>query len=298
MTRRALSTGRTGAIAPYLRHLRLPFQLTLAPLFLWGLFIAGGGADARVLVAFIGQHLFLYPGITAFNAVYDRDTGPVSFLRHPPPPPAGLMTLALLLQLVGAVLATLVGAGFLLIYVAIAALAAAYSHPAVRWKAHPWKSAAAVSLGQGGLGLLAGWVAGGAAVASAPLAMLGAAAATLATFGLYPLTQVFQVADDRARGDRTLAVALGPARALRMSAAALAAAVVAMSLLAAARLGSVAAMVTLGGGGVLVAAVRRFARDLAAGPMPGELMYRRATRLNLAGALGSLALVLLFAAFA
>ena len=197
--------------------MRLPFQLTLAPLFLWGAFLSGERLGFALATSFIALHFCLYPGITAFNSAYDRDEGPVSGMLHPPAVPPGLLAFSMLLQLVGALLATYAGWWFLAIYMAIALLAAAYSHPRTRWKADPFASAATVAIGQGVLGFLAGWcAASGTLPEFADLrALLGGSVAGLTTLGLYPATQVFQVEEDEARGDRTLAVALGPARALR-----------------------------------------------------------------------------------
>jgi hypothetical protein len=130
------------AATAYVKHLRLPFQLTLAPLFLWGFLLAEGQLGVRPVLAFASLHLFLYPGITAFNSAYDRDEGPVAGMERPPPVPRRLLGFSLAVQALGAAAAALAGALFLLIYAAIAALAAAYSHPAMRWKANPWASAA------------------------------------------------------------------------------------------------------------------------------------------------------------
>src|SRR5438552_16250684 len=65
-------------------HLRLHFQLLLAPIFLWGFLLGGGRVDARAMLAFVVVHLFLYGGATAFNSAYDRDVGPVGGLERPP----------------------------------------------------------------------------------------------------------------------------------------------------------------------------------------------------------------------
>ena len=126
-----------GSLVPYLRHLRLPFQLTLAPLYLWGWLLGGGPADRDFVLAAVALHLFLYPGITAFNSAYDRDEGPVGGMLAPPPVPPRLLGFSLALQAAGAALTVAVGPVLLAIYLAIAALAAAYSHPRVRLKAHP-----------------------------------------------------------------------------------------------------------------------------------------------------------------
>jgi 1,4-dihydroxy-2-naphthoate octaprenyltransferase len=198
--------------------MRLPFQLTLAPLFLWGFFLSEAQAGLAVLLGFVSLHFLLYPGITAFNSAYDRDTGPVSGMEQPPEVPPGLLGFSMLLQAVGAGLAAAAGMPFLLIYGGIALLAAGYSHPATRWKASPWTSALTVALGQGLLGFAAGWVSGADTIPAigGDRFLLGGVAAALTTLGLYPSTQVFQIDEDKLRGDRTLAVMLGPVRALRL----------------------------------------------------------------------------------
>ena len=51
-----------------LAHLRLHFQLLLAPIFLWGYFLSGVRTPADFWLAFVAFHIFLYGGITAFNS--------------------------------------------------------------------------------------------------------------------------------------------------------------------------------------------------------------------------------------
>jgi 1,4-dihydroxy-2-naphthoate octaprenyltransferase len=201
----------------YWKHLRVPFQLSLAPLFLWGYFLASLHLTPAFFLGFVAFHFCLYTGITAFNSAYDRDKGPVGGMLTPPPVPPGLLLFSLLVQAVGAMLAAGVNRVFLAIYLIIAAMGAAYSHPRTRWKAHPVASAATVFIGQGALGFLAGWAAasGGLAGVGSERGTWGMLSAAFTTLGLYPLTQVYQIEEDSARGDRTLAVVLGPAGALR-----------------------------------------------------------------------------------
>jgi 1,4-dihydroxy-2-naphthoate octaprenyltransferase len=199
----------------YLIHLRLPFQLTLAPIFLWGVLLSAGGWDGATSAAFVALHLFLYPAATAFNSAYDRDLGPVGGLERPPDVPSGLLGFSLGWASIGVPIAAAAGWRFLLVYALIAAWTAAYSHPRIRWKASPWKSAAAIALGQGALGFVAGWAAAAAPTAGVATLLAGAAGTALTALGLYPATQVFQVEEDRGRGDRTLAVTLGATASLR-----------------------------------------------------------------------------------
>lgn len=215
-------TARWQTLRAHWKHLRVLYQMTLAPLFLWGYFLARERPEIRVLPAFFAFHFLLYTGITAYNSFYDRDEGAIGGMEHPPPVPAFLLPLALLLQGAGAVLALWIAPVFAGIYLVFMVLSVLYSHPRFRWKAHPLLSTLVVSGGQGGLGFLAGWAAARGEIVSAYslTGILGGTAAALTTLGMYPITQVFQVEEDVRRGDRTLCVVLGVSRALRLSQAA------------------------------------------------------------------------------
>jgi 4-hydroxybenzoate polyprenyltransferase len=193
-------------------HLRLHYQLLfLSPLFMWGVALGGGVISRRTVIGFVAFHVFLYGGVTAYNSYYDRDEGPVGGFRVPPPVTPQLLGFSLAVQAAGLLLALYVGAAFAALYLAIAALSLAYSHPRVRWKAKPIHSLLVVAFGQGTAGFVAGLLAAGSSFTAlaSPRVALGAAVATLCTVGLYPLTQLYQIDEDRARGDRTFAVAFG-----------------------------------------------------------------------------------------
>jgi len=192
-------------------HLRLQFQAVLAGIFVWGFALADGVFDARAWVAFVALHVGLYGGVTAYNAYYDQDVGPVTGLRRPPPAGAACRWGGLGFIAAGAVAATWVGNTFAVIYLCIALLGIGYSHPRVRFKRHPLASLGVVAIGQGALGFLAGAAAAvprGLPPWNVALASGGAAVLCFVT-GLYPLTQVFQIDEDRARGDHTFAARYG-----------------------------------------------------------------------------------------
>lgn len=199
-------------------HLRLHFQLLLAPIFLWGFVLAGGQVDRRFWVAFAALHIFLYGGTTAYNSYYDRDEGPVGGLKQPPPVTPELLPFSLVFQTVGALLALAVSPIFFTLYLFIFALFTAYSHPGIRLKKRPVVGLLTVALGQGVLAGLSGAAAANASpVALSPLAWLGIVAASALTTGFYPITQVYQIDEDLARGDVTFAAWVGPARAFRFA---------------------------------------------------------------------------------
>jgi 1,4-dihydroxy-2-naphthoate octaprenyltransferase len=87
----------------------------------------------------------------------------------------------------------------------------AYSHPRWRWKRSVWASLLAVSIGQGMLAFVVGYLSAGARLASLfdSAVVLAATGSSLIVLGLYPVTQVYQIDEDTARGDRSLAVAIG-----------------------------------------------------------------------------------------
>ncbi|MDB5215050.1 MAG: hypothetical protein JWO86_2977 [Myxococcaceae bacterium] len=192
----------------FLVHLRLPFQLTLAPFMLWGAAVSHARLSAPFVVAFVVLQVCFYGGTTAFNSHYDRDEGPVGGLEKPPPAGPWLLPGSVVLQGIGLVLAALLDPRFFAVCLAYAVLGVLYSHPKTRWKARPFASWAVVMFGQGLLGALAGVVASRDASVTTEAAW-GLAGAALLVGGMYPLTQLFQTEEDAARGDVTAAIALG-----------------------------------------------------------------------------------------
>jgi 1,4-dihydroxy-2-naphthoate octaprenyltransferase len=210
--------------------LRLHFQPLLAPIYLFGALVAADAAGVarplaqpEVWLGALSLHVFLYGGTTAFNSYYDRDEGPVGGMLHPPPVDAGLLPFSLAVQAVGLLLALPVGPAFTAAWLLLFAVFTGYSHPSVRLKARTWTALAAIALGQGAVGFALAWLtlAPPAGLAT-PASALRMAVTALIVTGLYVVTQSYQVAEDRARGDRTLPVLLGPRRALRASVALLA----------------------------------------------------------------------------
>lgn len=209
------------------RHLRLPFNVLLSPMYLWGVWLVGGDPHPGVLlVGYLALHVFLYGGTNALNSYFDRDEGPVGGMWRPPAVDPGLLTFAWWVQGLGVPLAVWVGAPFAATYAALFAVATAYSHPRWRWKSRPRAAIATVALGQGGLGTLAGACAAVGADLRAwpalqdPRLVLGMLVAAALITGLYVISQVYQTGEDRRRGDVTYPVLVGPRRALRASLAA------------------------------------------------------------------------------
>ena len=192
------------ALRDFLVHLRLPFQVALSTAMLWGVVWSSGTLSLRFLWVWLAWTVALSGGATAYNSYFDRDEGPVGGLRRPPKVRPSMLWLSLALQLAGALLlaacTTWTDAG---VYALGAVVFFAYSTPGIRTKSRPWLATATVALGSGALASLAGSLAGGGG------ANLGMLSAALFIAGFYPLTQLGQIDEDRRRGDRTFAVALG-----------------------------------------------------------------------------------------
>jgi len=175
--------------------------------------------------AWLGWVVCLNGGTLAFNSAYDRDVHDIAYLRDPPPPPSWLAGFALCVMIVGAALATALLPLLGLVTALCVALSVLYSHPAVRWKSVPGADLAVNMVGYGGGTTLAGLLAGQLAFAGAEhQAALLRSPAWLLVLGFallfgsfYPATQLYQLADDRERGDRTLAAALGRRPSLVLS---------------------------------------------------------------------------------
>lgn len=200
-------------------HLRLRFQFFLSPIFLWGFLIAESRIDRAFIFGYMAFHVFGYAGGTAFNSYYDRDSGPIGGLEHPPPIPRGLLPFSIVWQLIGFAIALAINLPFAAIYTIMFWMSVAYSHPRTRFKGKPLPALATVALGQGIFAYLGGWACARGeliSVLSIP-GLLGVFASTLIVVGYYPLTEIYQIDEDQQRGDTTLAVWLGPANSFRFA---------------------------------------------------------------------------------
>ena len=111
------------------------------------------------------------------------------------------------LMLAGQGIALLLPRGFAIAYAICFAMSMLYSVPPVRLKAAAGADWLINMIGFGTLTPYAGWALSSHALTPAGVWALGGFAPLFAA--LYPLTQLYQLDQDRARGDRTLAIALG-----------------------------------------------------------------------------------------
>ena len=193
-------------------------------------FAPGSNAQAlgRIVAGGLLWTVCLNGGTLALNSAYDHDTDDIGYLDHPPPVPEGMALTSFLLMLIGLAGSFVVGTGFGIAYGVAFVLSLLYSVPPVRLKAVAGADILVNMAGYGALTFAAGALATGstpeapAGLGSAIVCLSVGFAVLFAAF--YPMTQIYQVPEDRARGDRTLVVRLGARRALILSLGALAAA--------------------------------------------------------------------------
>ena len=256
MVTRARAAGYAlfGTRFDYLLHLRPAEWPIMAAHTGVGYLLAEGLTAARA-----GRHLgaalaglvlwvvCLNGGTLALNSAFDRDEGDVAYLRQPPPAPRGLAGFSLGLMVAGQLAACFLPLPFALAYAGCFVLSVLYSVPPFRLKAVAGADWVINMWGFGTLTPYAGWASTGVPVDPARGLVLLAFCPLFAA--LYPLTQLYQLEEDRRRGDRTLASALGPERSLDV---ALVAAAIGFGLLGA---GAVRAGWRLPGDGWRVAAL-------------------------------------------
>lgn len=220
--RRALGYRLLGRGFEYLLHLRpaeWPIMFvhlltgTALSLGLAGLLTGHGGW--AVLTGSLAFVVGLNGGTLALNSAFDRDEGDIAYLKRPPPPPRGLALFGLTLMALGMVAALRLPAAYAQAYGLCAILSVLYSVPPIRLKAIPGVDWLVNMVGFGLLTPYAGWTLTGAPVIGPGRIVLIAFALLFGS--LYPLTQIYQLEEDRRRGDRTLAVALGLDRSLALA---------------------------------------------------------------------------------
>ena len=170
------------------------FQLDPQTWALWGLMVLAW--------AVLGNG-----GTLAFNSAFDRDEGDVAFLHDPPRPPRRLAFFALVVMALGALLSGLISTRFLVAYLVCWVMSVLYSMPPFRMKGRPGVDMLISSLGYGAMTAYAGWAAVDRPLVP-PITNVSVAFFFLLA-AWYPVTQFYQMEEDRRRGDRTLSLTIG-----------------------------------------------------------------------------------------
>jgi 4-hydroxybenzoate polyprenyltransferase len=198
----------------YLLHLRPMEWPIMTAHFLLGTFIATGLRAPGKATA-LGWLLFVAltnGGTLAINSAFDQDEGDIGYLRQPPKPPRFLLHVSVLMLTASLLLGFLLPPVFAWSNALCVVMAVLYSVPPIRLKARAGWDMVINCTGFGLLTPMAGWGLTGVPLSTA---FVHVAIGFAFLFGaLYPMTQIYQIEEDRARGDRTLVIKLGEVRSL------------------------------------------------------------------------------------
>jgi 1,4-dihydroxy-2-naphthoate octaprenyltransferase len=195
-----------------LLHLRIPFSFFLLPIFIFAVSLSPQPVVWKTILVFFLLHFLLYPASNGYNSYYDKDEDSIGGLEKPPPVSKELWYVSLALDGLALVLGLFLGWVFvagLFVYGLISKL---YSYDGVRLKKYPILSWVLASFFQGAFTFLMTYQAVNEVpveVLLRPEILFPAMLSTAFLGGSYPITQVYQHAEDARRGDLTLSRLLG-----------------------------------------------------------------------------------------
>lgn len=193
----------------FIVHLRLHYQFFILSggFLMASLFVESVDWKTYVL-QFLNVHILLFGGATAFNSYWDKDEGAIGGLKNPPKMQNWMRWVSLLIQVIGLGFAMEMGTEFLLIYLVSMIFFWLYSTPKARWKGKPILSLIAIGISTGTNSFLLGYLAAGGERLGFREGLTAFAIAAL-ILSLYPVSQIFQIKEDKKRGDLTFAIRFG-----------------------------------------------------------------------------------------
>lgn len=195
-------------ITHFILHLRLHYQFVLlSGGFLLGGFMSPEMNTQQYWLQFLNVHVLLFGGATAYNSWWDKDTGPIGGLKHPPEMKLWMHRVSLIMMFAGFFWACFIGWIYATVYMVSLILFWLYSTPHARWKGHPILSLFAIGISTGFNSVLLGTISAGGPINQTIFVV--ALGASLILLSLYPVSQIFQQVDDRRRKDVTFTLAYG-----------------------------------------------------------------------------------------
>ncbi len=200
-------TTRSGAWLNAIHHLRIPFSIFLMPVY-WFALIPIEVDVYRAAMVFIALHIFIYPASNGYNSYFDRDVESIGGLKHPPEVTRELWYVVLAFDLFSLLIALLVNLPFAVMALIYLLVSKAYSYEKIRLKKYPVTGAITVVVFQGFFTYMAVQAGAGEPVSLFDNVGYGIVS-TLFLLGSYPMTQIYQHAEDEKHGDYTLSRMLG-----------------------------------------------------------------------------------------
>lgn len=196
-------------IRTFIVHLRLHYQFfILAGGYFIGSLFVETFTPLTFWLQFLNMCILLFGGATVYNSWHDKDEGPIGGLKHPPPMQPWMRIAAIWMQFVGLLLAHWAGMAFTYLYLLSMVLFWLYSTPRARWKGNPILSLVAIGVSTGTNSFWMGYLAAGGEWITPIIGIAGVGVA-LVFLSLYPVSQIYQMKADSARGDHTFAIMYG-----------------------------------------------------------------------------------------
>jgi 4-hydroxybenzoate polyprenyltransferase len=213
------SAETTSGIPVWLRstivHLRLKNTLHVAPVVLFAISQSPQLSIRGAILTVVILHLFIFPASVGYNSYFDKDTKPTGGIKTPLPVHKSLYWVATGLEITAVGLAWLVNTPFLICILVTIAASRFYSHPKIRIKARPIVGYLWVFFFQGGYSYIMVHlgISGDPQIVLEQLFtsqyLFPAAFCSFLVGGSYPLSQIYQFEEDKARGDITIAIVMG-----------------------------------------------------------------------------------------
>ncbi|MGN8067580.1 UbiA family prenyltransferase [Mucilaginibacter sp. 22184] len=193
-------------------HLRFVFSVFLLPVYLFAFSQAHDVHVGSAILVFFIWHLLAFPASNGYNSYFDRDEESIALLAKPPEVDISLYYFSILLEVVAFLLGFLISWEFAFAVLLYGIMSKLYSHSATRLKKYPIISFLTVFFFQGafiyyttysalnGSSLFGHWDVDFIVAGAICSCLIGAS---------YPLTQIYQHAEDSRRGDRTISLLLG-----------------------------------------------------------------------------------------
>ncbi|MEX2455900.1 MAG: UbiA family prenyltransferase [Balneolaceae bacterium] len=195
-------------IKHFILHLRLHYQfMLLSGGFLLGGFMSPEMNAQQYWLQFLNVHVLLFGGATAYNSWWDKDTGPIGGLKHPPKMELWMHRISLIMMFTGFIWACYIGWLYAMVYMISLILFWLYSTPHARWKGRPIISLFAIGISTGFNSVLLGTISAGGSI-NQPI-LLVALGASLILLSMYPVSQIFQQDEDLKRKDVTFTIVYG-----------------------------------------------------------------------------------------
>lgn len=195
-----------------LLHLRLPFSFFLLPVFCFAISQSVIINEWNTVIVFVVLHFFIYPGSNIYNSFMDKDKGSIGGLKNPPPVTKKMYYVSIIFDSVGLLLCFLISYKMVPLMLVYISISKAYSWKKIRLKKYAITGWLVVMLFQGGYTYLLVNMAAENLFSALWFNEKNIACMALASLLIgasYPLTQVYQHAEDHDRGDNTISYMLG-----------------------------------------------------------------------------------------